>query len=122
VAPTNRAVTIYHNPDCSTSRHAIDTLAELGVEADVVLYRKNPPDADTLRAIIAKLDVDTPTDLVRRDALFGRLELSDADVASDEQVVATLVEHPMLLQRPLLVTDARAFVGRPKDRVREQFA
>lgn len=121
MAPTNRAVTIYHNPDCSTSRHAIDTLAELGVDADVVLYRKTPPDADTLRSIIAKLDVDVAADLVRRDALFGRLELGDADVATEEQVVATLVEHPMLLQRPLLVTDDRAFIGRPKDRVRDEF-
>jgi arsenate reductase len=122
MAPTNRAVTIYHNPDCSTSRHAIDTLAELGVDADVVPYRKTPPDAATLRVVIAKLDVDQPTDLVRRDALFGRLGLSDSDVATADQVVATLVEHPMLLQRPLLVTDARAFIGRPKERVREQFA
>lgn len=122
MAPTNRAVTIYHNPDCSTSRHAIDTLAELGVDAEVVLYRKSPPDAGALRSIIAKLDVDTPTDLVRRDALFGRLELGDADVANADQVVATLVEHPMLLQRPLLVTGERAFIGRPKDRVREEFA
>lgn len=115
-------VTVYHNPDCSTSRHAVATLEELGVDAEIVLYKKSPPDADTLRGIIAKLDVDQPTDLVRRDALFGRLELSDDDVGTAEQVVATLVEHPMLLQRPLLVTAERAFIGRPKDRVREAFA
>ena len=114
-------VTIFHNPDCSTSRSAVDTLAELGVEADVVNYRKTPPDADALRAIIAKLDVDTPTDLVRRDALFAKLGLTDADVATPGQVVDTLVEHKMLLQRPLLVTAERAFIGRPKDRVRAAF-
>lgn len=114
-------VTIFHNPDCSTSRHALATLEELGVDHDVVLYRKTPPDADTLQVIIAKLE-DAPTDLVRRDALFGRLGLSDADVERVDQVVATLVEHPLLLQRPLLVTADAAFIGRPKDRVREHFA
>ena len=115
------AVTIFHNPDCSTSRHALATLEELGVDHHVALYRKTPPDAEELRAIIAKL-ADAPTDLVRRDALFGRLELADADVASVDQIVDTLVEHPMLLQRPLLVTADRAFIGRPKERVRELLA
>lgn len=114
-------VTIYHNPDCSTSRYAVETAAELGVAADVIVYRKTPPDADTLREIIAKLD-DRPTDLVRRDALFEKLGLSDADVAGVEQVVDTLVEHKMLLQRPLIVTPERAFIGRPKTRVREAFS
>jgi arsenate reductase len=114
-------VTIFHNPDCSTSRYAVETAAELGVAADVVVYRTTPPDADTLREIIAKLD-DRPTDLVRRDALFEKLGLSDADVATVEQVVDTLVEHKMLLQRPLIVTPERAFIGRPKTRVREAFA
>ena len=112
------AVTIFHNPDCSTSRHAMATLAELGVDHEVVLYRKTPPDAAALREIIAKL-ADPPTDLVRRDALFAKLGLTDADVATVDQVVATLVEHPLLLQRPLLVTAEQAFIGRPKDRVAE---
>lgn len=112
------AVTIFHNPDCSTSRHALATLTELGVDHDVVLYRKTPPNEADLRAIVAKL-ADPVTDLVRRDALFARLELADGDVATADQVVATLVEHPMLLQRPLLVTAERAFIGRPKERVRE---
>ncbi|HWL42171.1 MAG TPA: ArsC/Spx/MgsR family protein [Ilumatobacter sp.] len=115
-------VTIFHNPDCSTSRYAVDTVAELGVDADIVIYRKTPPDAAALRGIIAKLDVDEPTDLVRRDALFAKLGLADADVATVDQVVDTLVEHKMLLQRPLLVTPKRAFIGRPKDRVRDEFS
>lgn len=114
-------VTIFHNPDCSTSRFAVDTVADLGLDADIVLYRKTPPDAAALRSIIAKLD-DAPTDLVRRDALFAKLGLTDADVATADQVVATLVEHKMLLQRPLLVTPDRAFIGRPKDRVRANLA
>ena len=91
---------------------------ELGVQADVVLYLRTPPDADTLRAIIAKLE-DPVTDLVRRDSLWNKLGLTDADVATADQVVDVLVRHKQLLQRPVVVTAKKAIIGRPKERVRE---
>ena len=91
---------------------------ELGVDAEVVLYIKTPPDAATLRAIIAKLE-DPVTDLVRRDSLWKKLGLTDADVATVDQVVAVLVKHKQLLQRPIVVTPKRAIIGRPKERVRD---
>ena len=91
---------------------------ELGVDAEIVLYLKTPPDADTLAAIIAKLD-DPVTDLVRRDSLWKKLGLTDADVATPEQVIDVLVRHKQLLQRPLVVTAERAIIGRPKERVSE---
>ncbi|MFZ9427413.1 MAG: ArsC/Spx/MgsR family protein [Ilumatobacteraceae bacterium] len=91
---------------------------ELGVDAEVVLYIKTPPDAATLRAIIAKLE-DPVTDLVRRDSLWKKLGLTDADVATADQVVAVLVKHKQLLQRPIVVTPKRAIIGRPKERVRD---
>jgi len=90
---------------------------ELGVSAEVVLYLKTPPDADTLRSIIAKLE-DPVTDLVRRDSMWTKLGLTDADAATAEQVVALLVKHKQLLQRPVVVTATKAIVGRPKERVR----
>lgn len=89
---------------------------DLGVDVDVVVYRKDPPDESALRAIIAKLE-DPPTDLVRRDSLFAKLGLTEADVATVDQIVATLVANKMLLQRPVVVTSATAIIGRPKDRV-----
>ena len=89
---------------------------ELGADAEVVLYLKTPPDAATLRAIIAKLE-DPVTDLVRRDSLWQKLGLTDADVATADQVVDVLVRHKQLLQRPVLVTATTAISGRPKDRV-----
>ena len=91
---------------------------ELGADAEVVLYLKTPPDADTLREIIAKLE-DPVTELVRRDSLWAKLGLTDADAATPDQVVALLVKHKQLLQRPVLVTDAKAIIGRPKERVRD---
>ena len=90
---------------------------ELGVDADVVLYMKTPPDAATLRAIIAKLE-DPVTDLVRRDSNWEKLGLTDADAATPEQVVELLVRHKQLLQRPIVVTPKKAIIGRPKERVR----
>lgn len=91
---------------------------ELGVAAEVVLYLKTPPDAATLRAIIAKLE-DPVTDLVRRDSLWQKLGLTDADAATADQVVDLLVRHKQLLQRPVVVTAEKAIIGRPKERVRE---
>jgi arsenate reductase len=94
---------------------------ELGADAEIVDYIKTPPDESTLRAIIAKLE-DPPTDLVRRDSLFKKLGLTDADVATVDQVVDVLLRHKQLLQRPLLVTADRAIIGRPKQRVTELLA
>ena len=90
---------------------------ELGVDAEIVLYLKTPPDAATLERIIAKLE-DPVTELVRRDSLWNKLGLTDADAATPEQVVALLVKHKQLLQRPVVVTADAAIIGRPKDRVR----
>jgi len=91
---------------------------ELGVDAEIVLYLKTPPDAATLEDIIAKLE-DPVTDLVRRDSMWNKLGLTDDDAATPEQVVALLVKHKQLLQRPVVVTADTAIIGRPKDRVRE---
>jgi arsenate reductase len=111
------AVTIYHNPNCNSSVNAVAIANELGVDTEVVNYRSNPPDASTLRAIIAKLE-DPVTDLVRRDSLWQKLGLTDADVETEDQVVDVIVANKMIMQRPLLVTADKAIIGRPKDRVR----
>lgn len=94
---------------------------DLGVDVDIVNYIKTPPDADTLRAIIAKLE-DEPTALVRRDSMWKKLGLTDDDARTDDQIVALLVKHKQLLQRPVVVTADKAIVGRPKDRVAELLA
>ena len=91
---------------------------ELGVDFEERNYIKDPPDADEIRSIIAILE-DEPTALVRRDSKFKKLELTDDDVATEDQIVDILVKHKQLLQRPVVVTKDRAIVGRPKDRVRD---
>jgi len=94
---------------------------ELGVEVDIVNYIKTPPDADTLRSVIARLE-DEPTALVRRDSMWNKLGLTDDDAASDDQIVELLVKHKQLLQRPVVVTADTAIIGRPKQRVTELLA
>ncbi|MEO7370041.1 MAG: ArsC/Spx/MgsR family protein [Ilumatobacteraceae bacterium] len=111
-------VTIYHNTQCNSSGNAVNIANELGVEFDTVLYLKTPPDEETLRKIIGKLE-DPVTDLVRRDSLWTRLGLTDADVQTEDQVVAVLLKHKQLMQRPVVVTKKKAIIGRPKERVRE---
>lgn len=94
---------------------------ELGAEVEIVNYIKTPPDADMLHSIIAKLE-DEPTALVRRDSMWKKLGLSDDDAATEEQIVALLVKHKQLLQRPVVVTADTAIIGRPKERVTELLA
>ncbi len=91
---------------------------ELGVDVDVVNYRHSPPDAATLRDILSKLE-DPATNLVRRDSLWGQLGLTDADVVTVDQIVAVIVNNKMIMQRPVIVTDNKAIIGRPKERIRE---
>lgn len=94
---------------------------EAGVDVDIVKYmlKAERPDRATLESIVAKLE-DPVEDLVRKDAQFKKLDLDvDALVGDADAVVDLLVDHPQLLQRPVLVKGDRAIIGRPKDRVPE---
>lgn len=109
-------LTILHNPLCSTSRAALEAIEEAGLEAQVVHYLDTPL---LEPALLDLLDIlkDPPSDLVRRDDTFTELGLSEEDVQSTEQVAAILADNPRLMQRPVLITDDAAIIGRPKDRV-----
>ncbi len=109
-------VTIYHNQNCSTSRYAMDVIADDGAEAEIVQYLKTPLDRAELVELMGKLE-DPPADLVRKDPYFKELGLSADDYTTVDEVADLLVEHPRLMQRPVLVKGDRAIIGRPKDRV-----
>lgn len=89
-----------------------------GIDVDVVLYMKNPPDRAELQSIVDALE-DPPGDLVRKDAQFKKLELDPDDYTEPAAVVDLLVEHPRLLQRPVIVVGSKAIIGRPTSRVEE---
>ena len=101
---------------------------EMGVEFEEIRYMKTPPDEAALREIIGKLE-DPVENLVRKDAQFAKLELNEDDyVGNADAVVAVLLEHPKLLQRPVIVTADKAIIGRPlgdakaKERLSELFS
>ena len=92
---------------------------ELGIEHDVVLYIKTPPDRAALEKIISGLE-DPVEDLVRKDSKFKKLELVPEDyVGNAEAVIEILLKHKQLLQRPVLVKGRKSIIGRPKARIVE---
>jgi arsenate reductase len=95
---------------------------EMGIDHDVVLYMKTPPDEATLRHIVAGLE-DPVEDLVRKDSRFKKLELDPDDyVGAPDAVVELLARDKALLQRPVIVKGNRAIIGRPKDRIADFLA
>ena len=110
-------LTLLHNPHCSTSVHALDLLEAAGHEVDVRKYLlvKERLSADELRSLARRLQGDPPDALIRRDKQYATLGL-DADGLGIEEVVAILVEHPALLQRPILDDGTSAMIGRPRER------
>ncbi len=109
-------VTIFHNPRCTKSRQAMEVLEDAGVEAEVVLYLKEPPTRADLERIADKLE-DPIGDLVRKDPKFKELGLDKSDYETREAVVDLLVDHPYLMQRPLVENDDVVVIGRPTERV-----
>ncbi len=111
--------TLFHNPQCSKSRGAKQLLDEAGIEYEIVEYLKTPPTAAELHHILELID-DPPAALVRRgDPKFKALGLDKADFVTEADVVALLVEHPELMERPVVVVGDRAVIGRPPERVNE---
>jgi arsenate reductase len=111
-------VTIYHNPHCHASRNAIAIADELGVDYEVILYLKQRPDRATLESIVSRLEGPV-ADLVRKDSVFKKLGLDEADYVEAGPVIELLERRPALLQRPVVVRGERAVVGRPKERIRD---
>ena len=112
------SITIFHNPNCSSSRAATEAADALGVDFEIRRYqlKAERPTKDELLALLAILE-DEPTALVRRDANFTKLGLADDDVRTVDQVADVLAAHPELIQRPVLIAEGAAIVGRPKDRI-----
>ena len=109
-------VTIYHNPRCSKSRQTLQLLQERGVEARVIEYLKTPPSAAELDAILKQLDLE-PRQLMRRqEAAYKELGLDDAAL-SREELIAAMVDNPILIERPVVLANGRAALGRPPENV-----
>ncbi len=113
-------VTIFHNPRCSSSRTALGELESRGVDPHVVEYLKTPLDRTGLEQLLDQLESE-PATLVRHDKRFEELGLDGDGYTTRAEVVDLLVEHPELMQRPILVSGNRAVIARPAAEVVAEF-
>jgi arsenate reductase len=109
---------LYHNPGCSKSRGALDLLRERGVELEIVEYLDVPLSAGDLQRIIAAIP-ESAAELVRHDKNFKELGLDPEAYGTAESVVALLLEHPKLMQRPIVLRGDRGVIGRPPEKLLE---
>ena len=111
------AIVIYHNPRCAKSRQTLQLLREHGVEPEIVEYLKRPPSVTKLKRLLKLLGL-SPRELMRRkEKTYKELGLDDPSL-SNEELIRTMVEHPILIERPIVVKDDRAAVlGRPPENV-----
>jgi arsenate reductase (glutaredoxin) len=107
---------IYHNPKCSTSRKTLDLLRDNGIEPRVIQYLKTPPTRAELVKMIKDAEIDVRTAVRKREALYSELGLADA---SDDELLDAMAEHPILIERPFVVTPKGTRLARPIDAVRE---
>jgi arsenate reductase (glutaredoxin) len=107
---------IYHNPRCSTSRKTLDLLRDNGIEPEVIQYLKTPPSRAELVKMIKDAGIDVRTAVRKKESLYNELGLADA---SDDELLDAMVEHPILIERPFVVTPKGTRLARPIDAVRE---
>ncbi|MBP6562497.1 MAG: arsenate reductase (glutaredoxin) [Neisseriaceae bacterium] len=110
------AITLYHNPRCSKSREALAALQALGHTPEVVLYLETPPDAATLADVVHKLGLPARALLRTKEAEYAELGLADASL-DDARLIAAMVAHPKLIERPIAIVGNRAAIGRPLDAI-----
>ena len=111
-------VQILHNPRCSKSRATLQLLEENGVQAEIIQYLDAPPDADQLISILEKLDLH-PRELLRKgQSEYKEMGLDNMQL-SDEQLIAAMLEAPILIERPIVLANGKAAIGRPPESVLE---
>jgi arsenate reductase len=110
------SVVVFHNPKCSKSRGALEILGERDIDAEIVEYLETPPDRATLERIVDAI-TEPPSALVRNDARFSELGLDPAAYETRDAVVALLLDHPELMERPVVFVGDRAVIARPSEKV-----
>nr|ACA14312.1 arsenate reductase [uncultured bacterium] len=109
---------IFHNPNCGTSRNTLAIMKASGEQPEVVEYLKNPPSRDELVELLAKMNI-SPRELLRsKETINDELGLDNPEL-SDDQIIDAMIAHPILINRPIVVTDKGAALCRPSERVFE---
>ena len=112
------SVTIYHNPNCSKSRQTLDLLEKQGITLDIIEYLKFPPTAEQLQGILAQLGF-VPRDLMRKkEDIYAECELDNPSL-TDVELVNFMIKYSILIERPIILTNGKAAIGRPPEQVLE---
>ncbi len=110
------SVKIYHNPRCSKSRQTLQLLQEQSITPEVVEYLKTPPSANELREVLDLLGMK-PRELMRRKEKEYKASGADDPSLSDDQLIELMAQHPRLIERPIVIANGRAAIGRPPEQV-----
>ena len=110
------SITIYHNPKCSKSRRTLKLLEEQATGIDVIEYLKNPPTVKKLKEVLSLLKIP-PRELMRKkETEYKELMLSNSNL-SDDDLIDSMVNHPILIERPIVLANGKAALGRPPENV-----
>lgn len=109
-------ITIYHNPKCGTSRNTLAMIREASVEPEVIEYLKTPPSRETLVELISKMGISVRDLLRQKGTPYDDLGL-DEDKWSDDELIDFMMEHPILINRPIVVTEKGVRLCRPSEKV-----
>lgn len=109
-------ITIYHNPKCGTSRNTLALIRNSGVEPEVIEYLQTPPSKQVLQELIAAMQVPVRDVMRQKESLYAELQLDDAKW-SDEELIAQMLAHPILINRPIVVTSMGVKLCRPSELV-----
>jgi len=110
-------ITIWHNPRCSKSREALSIIEENGSEKEIVKYLETNPDTQTIKNLLKMLDL-TPRELMRtKEDIYKELKLKDE--TDDEKLIEAMAQNPKLIERPVLIKEGRAIIGRPTSIIAE---
>ncbi|MGY8956792.1 MAG: arsenate reductase (glutaredoxin) [Alphaproteobacteria bacterium] len=112
------SVDIYHNPRCSKSRETLELLISKGIEPSIIEYLKEPPDEIELRQLLDLLGIPARDLLRTGEDAYKEMGLQDPEVSEDD-IIAAILKHPILMERPIVVTNGRAKLGRPPEAVLE---
>lgn len=107
--------TLYHNPRCSKSREALEILNEKGEEVNVIHYLKTPPTTDELRNLISLLKIK-PIELIRTQEAKWKENFKDKNL-SDDELIEAMIAFPKLIERPIVVKNSKAIIGRPPQKI-----
>ncbi len=108
------SVTIYHNPNCGTSRNTLALIRNAGIEPEVIEYVTSPPSREQLQDMIAKAGLTVRGALREKGTPYAELGLGDPNL-TDEQLVGAMLEHPILINRPFVVTSLGVRLCRPSE-------